>query len=77
MLSHLAKLSHSVGRYSDNNDQHLTNLINMAKNIGAAIHETHVLKFKKKFHLKHIKVLIFETNGPPTLHSLAYASEHK
>ena len=51
MLSHLAKLSHSVGRYSDNNDQHLTNLINMAKNIGAAIHETRA-KVQKKISFK-------------------------
>ena len=32
----------------------------MAKNTGAAIHVTRLLKFKTKFHFKYIKVLNFE-----------------
>ena len=46
---HLEKLSHSLSTYSDNNDQHLSNLINMVKSIGAAIRKTHLLKLKKSF----------------------------
>ena len=55
----------------------------MAKNTGAAIHVTRLLKFETKFHSKYIKVLNFEVRcvcvcvcvcvcGGPTLTSLAY-----
>ena len=57
---HLPKLFHLLYTYSDNNDQHLTNSINMAKNIGEAIHVTPLLKFKTKFYFEYIKVLSFE-----------------
>ena len=60
---HLAKLSRLPSTYSDKNNQHLTNLINMVKNIGAAIPETRLLKFKKTFCLKYIKVLNAEAMG--------------
>ena len=81
---HLAKLFHSLSTNSDNNDQYLTNSINMAKNTGAAIHVTRLLKYKTKFHFKYIKVLNFEVRcvwgvgvggggeGGATLTSLAY-----
>ena len=56
----------------------------MAKNTGAAIHVTRLLKYKTKFHFKYIKVLNFEVRcvwgvgvggggeGGATLTSLAY-----
>ena len=79
---HLAKLFHSLSTYSDNNDQYLTNSINMAKNTGAAIHVTPFLKFKTKFHFKYIKVQNLWSGvcvcvgggggGGATLTSLAY-----
>ena len=74
---HLTRLSHSLSTYSDNNDQHLTNLINMAEDIGAAIRVTPLLKFKTNFHFKYIEVINFEIRVGKGLSSLPYVHEHK